>query len=272
MTASPPPGTAIDIPGAANVRDLGGWATSAGKAVRRGEVYRSTELNGVTPPGLRRLSSLGVRTVFDLRTVAERDAQPDRLPDGATEIHLDVLADDPSNAAAGAAELPKLLGDPALLDKFLSGTSFTEMFSEAYRGVVSLPSALASYRRMFLSIADPAKRPALFHCTTGKDRTGWGAAALLTLLDVDHDDVMADYLLTNSEILPLTQPFYDAFAAAGGNPDVLRPALGVDASYLDIAFEEMTSRYGTIDRYFNEGLELDDATLDALRDGLTIGR
>lgn len=261
------PGIAIDLPGAANCRDLGGWAV-AGGTVRTGTVYRSTDLNGLTDEGLAKLAALGVRTVCDLRTVAERDAQPDRLPPGARRVDLDVLADDPSNAAAGAADLPKLVADPKLLEAFLAETSLAALFAQAYRGVVSLPSALRSYHAMYTGIADADQHPLLFHCTTGKDRTGWGAAALLSFLGASDDDVLAEYLLTNVAILPFTQPIYDAFAAAGGDPEILRPALGVDASYLHTAFEEMDAHFGSIERYFSEGLGLTDATLDQLRGAL----
>ena len=267
MTTSTP-GSAIELDGAANCRDLGGWPTVDGGTVRRGQVFRSTELHGLSDGGAEQLASLGLRTVYDLRTAAERAAQPDRLPQGVRDLHLDVLADDPANAAAGAADLPKLLSDPAALAALLSGTSFVALFADAYRGVVSLPSAISSYRTMFSDLAAAPQRPALFHCTTGKDRTGWGAAALLSFLGVDHDDVVAEYLLTNTEILPFTQPFYDEFAAAGGDPDLLRPALGVDEAYLHTAFEEMESHFGSIEGYFSKGLDLDDPTLDALRDVL----
>lgn len=262
------PGTVIDLDGAANCRDLGGWSVASGGTVRRGQVYRSTELHGLTDAGLAELTKLELHQVYDLRTTAERDAQPDRLPHGVHDTHLDVLADDPSNAAAGAADLSKLLADPAALQQLLAGTSITALFEQAYRGVVSLPSAIASYRAMFTGIADATQRPSLFHCTTGKDRTGWGAASLLSFLGVSHDDVVAEYLLTNTEILPFTQPMYDEFAAAGGDPDLLRPALGVEAEYLHTAFEEMASTFGSIEDYFAKGLGLDDATLDALRDAL----
>lgn len=262
------PGAAIDLPGAANCRDLGGWSVAGGGAVRYGQVYRSTELNGLTDEGLAVLGSLGIRSVWDLRTTAERDAQPDRLPSGVVERHLDVLADDQSSAAASAGDLQQLLADPEQITKFLEGTSVRDLMVEAYRGVVSLPSAIASYREMYQGIADDGRRPTLFHCTTGKDRTGWGAAALLSFLGVSDDDVVAEYLLTNTEIVPLTQPMYDAFAAAGGDPDLLRPALGVDRTYLEAAFEEMQTRFGSLEGYMTKGLGLSEATLDALRNAL----
>ena len=231
-------------------------------------MYRSAELNGLTDEGLASFASLGITTVYDLRTTAERDALPDRVPDGTEDVHLDVLADAPGNPAAHAADLPALLSDPAAASVLLGGDKLLGLFSAAYRQVVSLPSAVAGYRTMYRGIADAGRRPSLFHCTTGKDRTGWGAAALLSLLGVDRDDVMADYLLTNTEILPLTQPMYDQFAAAGGDPDLLRPALGVEERYLLTAFDEMESAFGSIEAYFSEGLGLDDATLGALRDAL----
>lgn len=262
------PGTVIPIPGAPNLRDLGGWAVAGGGTVRRGLVYRSAELNGLAGPGAEQFARLGIRTVFDLRTGAERSAQPDHLPEGVADVHLDVLADAPGNPAAHAADLPKLLADPATAEQMLAGVDLVDVFGAAYRQVVTLPSAIASYRALYGSVARERHRPALFHCTTGKDRTGWGAAALLSLLGVDHDDVVADYLLTNTEILPLTQPMYDEFQAAGGDPALLRPALGVEEQYLQTAFDEMRKTFGSIERYFTEGLGLDVATIGALRSAL----
>jgi protein-tyrosine phosphatase len=107
--------------------------------------------------------------------------------------------------------------------------------------------------------------PALLHCTTGKDRTGWAVAALLLLLGVTEDDVYADYLLTNKQLLPAMRPIVDRFVAAGGDADLLAPLLGVQAEYLDIAVDEMRQRFGSIEEYFINGLNLDQATIERLR-------
>ncbi len=232
--------------------------------MRSEQVYRSTGLAGLTPQGLAVLESLRLRTVLDLRTAAERAAQPDQLPTGLAELHLDVLADDEDSVAAGAANLSEAFADPAAVEAWFAANPAENLFAQAYRDVVSLPSALTSYRVMFTDMVDPDRRPLLFHCTTGKDRTGWGSAALLSFLGVSHDDVVAEYLLTNTDILPFTQPMYDSFEAAGGNPDILRPALGVESVYLEAAFTEMESRFGSIEGYFEKGLELSEDTLDAL--------
>jgi len=133
---------------------------------------------------------------------------------------------------------------------------------------VRLPSAREGYREMFTDLADPAFLPASFHCTTGKDRTGWGAAALLLLLGVSEDDVMTDYLLTNDQLLPALKPVLDAFEAAGGDPDLLIPVLGVRREYLETALDEMRTTYGDIETYFIEGLGIDAETIARLRSRL----
>ena len=79
----------------------------------------------------------------------------------------------------------------------MGGGKIEATFVKSYRDFVTLPSAKTAYRELFISLADQNKLPALFHCTTGKDRTGWAAAALLTLLDVPKKTVMEDYLRSN---------------------------------------------------------------------------
>src|SRR5262249_45245837 len=129
--------------------------------------------------------------------------------------------------------------------------------------------AIAAYRGFLAILAAPDRRPVLFHCTTGKDRTGWAAAVTLTLLGASRDDVVRDYMLTNAQLLPALQPLVDRFAAAGGDPTLLQPALGVRAAYLAAAFDEAQRRFGSMDGYLSAGLGVDDAMRQRLRDELT---
>jgi protein-tyrosine phosphatase len=80
------PGRRIDIPSVPNLRDLGGYATATGGRVRSGQLYRSTELNHLQGEDLERVGALGIRLVFDLRTAAERAAQPDVVPEGTEQV------------------------------------------------------------------------------------------------------------------------------------------------------------------------------------------
>lgn len=250
----------------ANLRDIGGWHTNDGRVVRRGLLFRSAALGGLADDGVEFFERLRIRTVYDLRTEPERVARPDRMPDGIEHVVIDVLAD---SSSAPPAQLIQVIGDPKAAEALFAEGRAVRLFEGTYRELVHLPSALGGYRRFFSEIARPERRPALFHCTTGKDRAGWAAASMLMLLGVSDTDVMQEYMLTNEELLPLLQPVFDGFAAAGGDPELLRPVLGVEEGYLQASIDEMRERFGTIESYFNNGLHIDRATREAIRSAYT---
>ena len=262
------PGAGIPITSLPNLRDLGGWSTGGGGRVRRGLLYRSTGLDQLQGADLEAFAALGIRSVYDLRTEAERTAQPDRVPPGTEVVVCDVLA---GLTTAAPAEVWQAMADPASAPDFYRDGRPQALFEDAYRQIVGLPSALDAYRRLFADLGEADHRPALFHCVTGKDRTGWAAAAMLSLLGVSRDDVFRDYLLTNDQLLPSLKPVFERFAAAGGDPDLLYPVMGVQRGYLEIAFDEMELRFGTIEGYFEAGLGIDAAGQQALRAAFTEG-
>jgi protein-tyrosine phosphatase len=256
-------GAPITVASLPNLRDIGGWPVRDGRVVRRGLVYRSVALNHLTDGDAVAVEALGLRTVYDLRTEAELTAEPDRPLDGVEYRVIDVLADSQDAAPAG---LIGVLSDPKQADELLGGEKAQALFARAYREIVSLPSALTGYRELFLGLADARRRPALYHCTTGKDRTGWATAALLSLLGVDRELVLREYLLTNEQLVRALEPIFERFTAAGGDRSVLLPVLGVQASYLKASFEEMRSSFGTIEGYFTDGLGIDAADQGELRE------
>jgi len=261
MTDGPTrPGIAIKI--VPNMRDLGGWQNRDGGRVRSRLLYRSTELNRLQGNDEVTFAGLGIRSIYDLRTEEERDQQPDRVPSGTEYVVCDVLKDSPN---AAPAELLKLISDPKAAEEMLGGGKAVSLFESGYRESVSLSSALAAYKRLFSDLSRDEHRPALFHCTTGKDRTGWAAASMLMLLGVPDDVVMQEYLLTNEELLPALKPMFDQFESKGGDPELLMPVFGVRHEYLETALDEMRKRFGTIEGYFTEGLGLDAGVLQALR-------
>ena len=258
------PGTNIRIATLPNLRDLGGYRVNSGGTVRRGVLYRSVELGRMDDADLELFRDLGVKTVFDLRTDAEREKSPDRDA-GQKEVALNVLAD---ADGAAPARLLQLAGNPAGAEEMLGDGKAKELFLHAYSEFIDLPSADAAFSRFFTGIAETEELPALIHCTTGKDRTGWAAASLLLFLGVSEDDVVGDYLRTNDQLLPALKPLVDNFEAQGGDPELLRPVLGVDPDYLEVTLGMMNERYGSIDGYVSEALGLDDEAQQAIHDRL----
>ena len=198
----------------------------------------------------KKLVDRDVQTVIDLRTKVERDAEPDPAVPGSTNVMLDVLAD---SQMAASADLRELLKHPREVSSALGDGKAIEFMSVAYRDIVVLPSALTAYRGFFDAI-EQASAPVLFHCTTGKDRTGWGAALIFTVLGVPRDQIVQEYLLTNQQLLPRFKKSFEAFERAGGDPEVLRPVLGVDQAYLQNSFDTADKEFGSMDRYLSEGL------------------
>jgi protein-tyrosine phosphatase len=258
-----PPGTSLGIASIPNLRDAGGYATSDGRTVRRGLAYRANQLNPVAAADLELLARLGLKNAFDLRTAQEREARPDQLPPGVWDVWLNVLEDYP---AAAPATLEALFRDPKKANAELGGGKIETMFEQGYRAFITLPSARTSFRTLFVFLSDPNQLPALYHCTTGKDRTGWASAALLSLLGVPREQVMADFLRSNDYILPLYAREIDAFVDGGGDRAIVEAVFGVKPRYLEAAFNEMEKQYGTIENYFAEGLGIDAAGQDAIRD------
>jgi protein-tyrosine phosphatase len=264
---APAPGADIPVRTLPNLRDLGGYATADGKVVRHGRLYRSVLLGRMSDEDAATVGEMGLKTVFDFRTAAEFEASPDRDV-GARPVNLDVLAD---RTGEGPASLLAKMDDPEAIRAALSSGQGAEMMRTAYRELIELPSANRSYSEFFTTVAAADSLPALFHCTTGKDRTGWAAAATLLFLGVEEEDVYSDYLLTNERLLPALKPILSHIEEAGIEFDLLRPVIGVDRSYLQTAIDLMKERYGSIDGYMREGLELDGETLEALRGRLLVG-
>jgi len=173
----------LPLEGASNLRDLGGWRTAEGRRLRHGRVFRSAALHGLTESDLVRLSETGLRTVCDLRGTREAARAPSRLPPGAEAHPL------PIEPFVGAS-LKDMLERGAA-----TGEGATDLLRQAYLAYVS--DHLPAYRRLFALLLEEARRPLLFHCSAGKDRTGLGAALILTALGVSREQILADYVATD---------------------------------------------------------------------------
>jgi protein-tyrosine phosphatase len=261
--AAPAPGSSAGIASVPNLRDIGGYTTSNGQVVRYGVAYRSDQLNPVTAADMNKLAALNLKNDFDLRTEEERNERPDEVPAGTDQVWLNVLAD---ARGTSATEVDALLEDPQQANSVLRGGKADAAMVEVYREFVTLPSALTAYRQLFVALESPDALPSLFHCTTGKDRTGWAAAALLTLLGVPADQVYGDFLRSNDYILPAYQPLIDSFTESGGEREIAEAIIGVKPEYLHASFDEMETKYGPIEAYFADGLGIDAAGQQQLRD------
>ncbi|MFI8822884.1 tyrosine-protein phosphatase [Streptomyces sp. NPDC053431] len=261
---------AIPATTVANLRDLGTLPLGAGRSVRAGLVFRSGQLDRLEPhePVV---AGLGIRTVVDFRTAAERAERPDRVPPGGRLLVADVLADYlATSGLPPAARLKTLLSDPALAEEHLGGGRAQAAFTRTYRAFVSSDSARASYRALLTELGDPSSGPLLFHCTAGKDRTGWAATVVLSLLGADERTVREEYLAVNPGVREAFAPLIEGFTLQGGDPELALALLGVVPEYLEAALDEVAVRHGSMEKYVREGLGVPDDIVAVIRERLTV--
>ena len=235
----------VPLEGCSNLRDLGGYRTADGRRVRMGLVFRSASLANLTDADLARFGTLGIRTVCDLRGVRESERAPSRLP-GADAPDVVPLPIEPRVGAS----LRDLLRREAA-----TGEDTYALLQAAYSAYAD--EHLPRYRTLFALLLE-GRLPLLFHCSAGKDRTGFGAALLLTTLGVPRDTVMADYLATNriwrrEHALPPPPP-----------PGGRHPWRAPPPPLLEGALDQAVEGYGSLERLLEDGLGLDAARLQAL--------
>jgi protein-tyrosine phosphatase len=246
----------LGLAGLLNARDLGGHRTSTGAVVRHGVLFRADAPANATDADLTVLRGLGIVRVIDLRGAYEVEAFGIGTWD-VPRIHLPI-ADTSRGILAQLAEAVRV--------NHADADAVRRMMTDSYRHFVSDRMAREQFAAAARLLTAPDGVPALFHCTAGKDRTGWLAAITLTALGVDHQTVVADYMMTNScfttgrgaagrqKLLESLRTFVD-------DVQLLLPVLNADPSYLAAAFSEAQRIYGTFDAFLRDGLQLDVARL-----------
>ena len=223
----------IPLKGAKNFRDLGGYPGQDGRRVRWRRVFRADALHALTARDVQVLRTVGLARVVDLRTPweVERFGAGMLTAHGVEHLHLPFVAD---TAQPGG----ELAGTPATLE---------EADQERVAGYLwMLEQAGPTVSRVFSLLAHDAREDGaggglVFHCTSGKDRTGILAALLLRALGVSAEAVAGDYALT-ARYLVRTPEEIRALEATFGlrttaemrepRPRIMRGLLaGLDATY-----------------------------------------
>ncbi|MEU9379205.1 tyrosine-protein phosphatase [Streptomyces sp. NPDC048255] len=257
----------IPLQGAVNVRDLGGYLTYTGGQVRKGLVYRADALSKLTAADISTVGGLGLKKVVDFRIPMEVQYDgADKLPAGLTPTSRPVSDLGLYGTLVGAISS----GDPVKQEQMLGGGRAEAYMRDIYRTFVTSPENRAQFATTLREIADGKQGPLLYHCTSGKDRTGWMSYVLLRALAVPEATAERDYLASNT-----FRAAYDAQVRAGlkqsgrmQNPDLLIPLQEVRQDYLDSATAQLEADYDGFYGYLTEGLGLDLWTLAKLQDKL----
>lgn len=258
-------GRDLALVGAPNARDLGGLVGAGGRRVRPGSLLRTPALGRLTDEDLPVLAKLAPACVVDLRDTAEQAvAPPDRLPGEPQVVHLPVHdAAHPVFTYVSAV----LLGHDLGAYEELAEEGTPAAMKSIYRWFVTGESARAGFGAAVRLAVEAANLPLLYHCSAGKDRTGWLTAVLLHALGVDKATIRADYLANNALTESLREVLLSAMQRRSPELDVasVRPVLEVRDEYLDAGYGEARRVYGSFGSYLRDGLGVDDELVATLR-------
>lgn len=229
------PSRLVPLSGTTNFRDLGGYVGHQGRLVQWRKLFRSDHLGALSPEDISTLSDLGLARVADFRGAVEREAQVCAMP-GVT-VHS--LAIDPSVAQSMKAHLAS--------GQHLSAQDTVRMMEDTYHAFVHHQSH--RFAALFALLLENDK-PLVFHCTAGKDRTGFAAAMILLSLGVPREAVMQDYLLTNSHY-KMPDP-----GASDLPRDALQVLWRVQETFLSASLKAVDTDFGGIQNYLTEHLRV----------------
>jgi protein-tyrosine phosphatase len=237
------------LQGASNFRDLGGYARLDGRRVRRGHVFRSDHLADLTAADLAKLQALSLSHSIDFRGLAENDERPYRIA-GVTRLGLAI---EPT--------VVRRLRERMTAGQVPSIDETVAMMCETYHDFVHEHGATFG---CFLRHLLTHRTPVVFHCTAGKDRTGFAAALLLSTLGIDRDTIMQDYLLTN-------QLYRRSRTLEGGGPaHVMEVIWQVQPSFLQAAFDAIDQDFGGLSAYLAGPVGIEAGEVEQLRQLLLV--
>jgi protein-tyrosine phosphatase len=252
----------LNFEGIANFRDLGGYANEQGQQVKWGVLYRSGTFAHSSRADLQGLQQLQLATLIDFRSGGEKEEEPNQLPQPASFTVVEIPTLDEGNKA--------LVGE--VMERVESG-NFDGFDPDQFMLTANRQFATEftpQFRQFIHTVLDAGGKPVVWHCSAGKDRTGFASAILLRVLGVPQETVMRDYMESKQHALEarknqllLLRVFKGEEAA-----DKLAIMMGVEEAWLRAAFAEIDAQWGSFDNYIREGLQLSDGDIAQLQNQL----
>lgn len=259
--------TRLDIPGTTNLRDLGGYPTTDGRRIGRGQLFRSEAL---APPGTSEMHAvwneehdhhyrdLALRTVIDLRSQTEVRKLPCAwaAATGASVVSLPI-----AEGVEGR--------DTNYMGQVLSGqvSSFDAQDMARFYSL-ALDRRARTFAQGVEVLAAADRLPALVHCSAGKDRTGMFIALVLEVLGVDRALTVEDYALTGILRPNRVEAYAPLLREAGVDPQAVRILFETPSVAMELTLAHVDATYGGVPAYLVEAGGLPESALDAVRTNL----
>lgn len=238
------------IPGIQNFRDIGGYTAPKGKQTRWGMLYRSAQVESLSYSTFKELKNIGIKTVIDLRTTEEVMKTPQLEDQGFNVIHIPI----------GVVNTDEVMKN--LREGKIRNDSIYRLILRMNREMVTYYRP--EYRKMFSVLEEEDNYPAVIICSTGMGRTAIASAMILSVLGLNDDTIMYDYLRSND--------FFDIPRASGygyrlpvKTQEAITTLFSAREGFLNAAKGQIEKNYGNIPTYLDKGLGLADDDIKKLR-------
>jgi len=224
-----------------NFRDIGGLITSEGKTVKWGKIFRSDNLSTLKDKEFEKFKALHIKTVYDLRTPSEIAPKQDNLPDNVNYIPFPIINDNGDLLSKMKSKV---------INGEISEQQSNEMMLDLYKTSVTDNTLLKELIHKIIN----SDEPILYHCSAGKDRTGVVTALLLSILKVDRETIIEEYMLSNfyrnqkiksmlgkAKMATIIKPHLQT--------KVIENFMCVDRDYINAVFEVIDTKYGGTDNF-----------------------
>lgn len=246
--------------GVHNFREIGGLAAIGTKKIRRGILFRSDELSGLTATDLKKLDQLKIKLIIDLRTPAERKTNPDRLPAGSDIriVNRPIYNGDRDLSQFQFMKLLIVNGNRFDFEAFVKGHYHSFAFKRT-----------AEIKEILNLISEEKNLPALIHCSAGKDRTGLIAAIIQLLAGARQEEVIEDYLVSNHLLAERSQMITNSIRFMSFyriSTERIKPLLEARREYLENVLNLIYNKYGSIENYLLEACGMKPAGLTKIKE------
>ncbi|MGX6979967.1 tyrosine-protein phosphatase [Vagococcus elongatus] len=238
-----------------NFRDIGGYETQSGRKIKKNLMFRSGEISRLSKKDHQAFEKdFGIQTIFDFRGEDEKLKSPNDSFERVQTVNLDICKDSNGNSAS--------------MEDLIQGKTDPDSYmKDLYKDFIFTDSSRQGYRT-FLEHVSELDSPFIFHCFAGKDRTGFGAALLLSIMGVSKSNIYHDYLLTNRLRQKANERILSEMKKNGLNSnelEMVRTMMEVKPAYLDVSFKEIEENYGNVSRFIKDGLDVPKDVVDKIK-------
>lgn len=246
--------------GIENARELGGLVMQDGRTIREGVLVRSGELSKASDADVALLKErFALTDVFDFRFELERSRKPDREMEGVTNTWLSTLPQAFLAAFASGRADSTTVQSASLLEALASYAfhpQAQEMAQKLYPAIVTDTTSQKRYGEFLRGVLE-AKGGALWHCSQGKDRCGWGSAFVLAALGAGRETIVEDFALSNVSYEKAVEALSaQVVQKGGGEPELafIRAMVGVSVENFERTLEMIDAQYGSLPAYLEKAL------------------